>query len=188
MKHYWAVKNEFQAIDSVCGNVQLATVQLDVKDAEVYGIRYADADGSKKGCIICHSSIGSIERWIYAVLEEALKKKRPVLPVWLSPVQLRLLPVSEKHIKACDLDIDVRYDIDDSSDSLSKKLVKARKVWIPFVVVVGDREIESGKYNVKCRDGSKVELSKDQIEALIRDKMPYRRLPVPKLVSKQPIF
>ncbi|MFB6216220.1 MAG: hypothetical protein ABEJ72_04520, partial [Candidatus Aenigmatarchaeota archaeon] len=60
MKHYWAVKHEFQGIDSVEGNLQLSTVQLDVEDAERYGITYTDRNNEEQGCIICHSSIGSI--------------------------------------------------------------------------------------------------------------------------------
>ena len=84
-KHYWVLKHEFQVIDSVGGNAQLATVQLDMEDSERYGIRYVDEKGEKKGCIILHSSMGSIERWMYALLEEAAKAqkagKAPSLPL-----------------------------------------------------------------------------------------------------------
>lgn len=194
MKHYWVVKNEFQGIDSVGGNSQLSTVQLDVKDAKVYGINYIDSDGSKKGCIICHSSIGSLERWMYSILEEALKKERPMLPVWLSPSQLRLIPVSEQHLEYCkSLKFNnVRVDIDDSNDSLGKKIAKAHKEWIPYVAVVGSKEIESNKLMVNFReDGSKAELSSDNLEKEIHEKckgLPFRQLPVPKLLSQRPIF
>ncbi len=120
MKHYWAVKHEFQTIDSVGGAVQLSTVQLDVEDAARYGILYADADGKKKGCIICHSSIGSIERWMYALLEEALKHDKPVLPFWLAPTQVRLIPVGGEFVDECERIADAldpaRVDIDDLDD------------------------------------------------------------------------
>ncbi|MFA6073772.1 MAG: aminoacyl--tRNA ligase-related protein [Candidatus Woesearchaeota archaeon] len=194
MKHYWAVKNEFQGIDSVGGNMQLVTVQLDVKDAKVYGINYVDSDGSKKGCIICHSSIGSIERWIYAILEEALKKEKPQLPLWLSPSQIRLIPVNQAQIEYCkSLKFDgVRIDIDDSNDSLGKKIANANKEWIPYVAVIGNKEMESGKLMVNIReDGSKKEFSIVELENEIKSKsqgMPFRPLPVPKLVSQRPIF
>jgi len=134
MKHYWAVKHEFQAIDSVGGNVQLSTAQLDVKDAELYGIRYIDSDGSSKGCIICHSSIGSIERWIYSIFEVALKKERPTLPLWLSPAQLRLVPVTEEYFEYCDsLKFDnIRVEIDNRNERIGKKFQKLIKTGFPM--------------------------------------------------------
>lgn len=194
MKHYWAVKHEFQGIDSVGGNLQLSTVQLDVKDAKIYGINYADSDGSKKGCIICHSSIGSIERWMYSILEEGMKREKPMLPLWLSPSQLRLIPVSPQHLEFCkSLKFNnVRVDIDDSNDSLGKKIAKAGKEWIPYVAIIGDKEVESNKLMVNVReDGSKFELSVEELEKEIHEKckgLPFRRIPVPKLLSQRPVF
>lgn len=194
MKHYWVVKHEFQGIDSVGGNVQLSTVQLDIKDAKVYGINYVDKDGSKKGCIICHSSIGSIERWMYAILEEALKLERPMLPVWLAPSQVRLISISEKQLEYCkSLKLNnVRVDIDDGDDKLGKKIAKANKEWIPYVVVIGEREASSGRLMVNIReDGSKKEMSLEELEAEINQKcqgMPYKPLPLQKLISQRPIF
>jgi threonyl-tRNA synthetase len=174
--------------------VQLSTIQLDVKDADIYGIRYMDSDGSKKNCIICHSSIGSIERWMYAILEEALKKEKPVLPAWLAPSQLRLIPVSEKQLEFCkSLGMErVRFDIDDSRDSLGKKIMKANKEWIHYVVVVGDKEIESGRVKVNCREEKDVwEMSFLELEGMIKEKskgMPFERIAVNKLLSLRPIF
>ena len=194
MKHYWALKHEFQAIDSVNGNLQLSSVQLDVKDAKVYGINYVDSDGSKKGCIICHSSIGSIERWIYAILEESLKKDKPMLPVWLAPSQARLIPVSQAQLEYCKSLVfeGIRVDIDDSNDSLGKKIARANKEWVPYVAVIGNKEMESGKLMVNIReDGSKKEFSVKKLEDEIKQKCqgkPFRLLPVHKLLSQRPIF
>ena len=193
MKHYWAIKHEFQAIDSIGGNVQLSTVQLDVKDAGIYGINYVNKDGKKQGCVIVHSSIGSIERWIYSILEEALKKEKPQLPLWLSPVQLRLIPVSKNHLEYCrQLKLDgVRFDIDDSEDSLGKKIAKSQKEWIPYVCVVGDKEIESGKLIANIRAENKIEFKIDELINEIKKRcsnMPYKPIPVPKELSKRPIF
>ncbi|MCD1294578.1 hypothetical protein CUJ83_06125 [Methanocella sp. CWC-04] len=194
MKHYWAVKNEFQGVDSTGSCVQLSTVQLDVKDAQVYGITYTDRDGKKKGCIICHSSIGSIERWYYMLLEEALKRETPTLPVWLSPIQVRVIPVSEKYLDYCRyIDIDgVRCDVDDSDETLSKKIARANMEWIPYVAVVGDREVESGLFSVSIRETGKiVTMTREELSKEIRLKCagkPYRPLPFPKLLSQRPIF
>jgi len=199
MKHYWAVKHEFQGIDSVNGNLQLSTVQLDVKDAETYGITYADKDGKNKGCIICHSSIGSIERWMYVILEESLKKKHPVLPTWLSPTQIRLIPISEeKHLKHCEKIAkqlekeNIRVDIDDEPQTLSKKILKSEEEWVPYTIVIGDKELNSDKINVRIRSMGKQKLL--TMNTLLKNikkstkNMPFLPLPLPKLLSKRPRF
>lgn len=194
MKHYWAVKNEIQCIDSVCGALQLGTVQLDVEDAERYGIVYIDENGNKRGCIICHSSIGSIERWMYVVIEDALKKDKPEFPFWLSPIQLRFIPTSQEYVEHCaDIvnKIRCRADIDDRDGTVGKKIRDAEREWIPLIVVVGKKEIESGVYPVRHRDGSIKNMNEDELKAHIRKKMgdfPYRELPLPILMSKRPIF
>ncbi|MHA1791387.1 MAG: threonine--tRNA ligase [Promethearchaeota archaeon] len=200
MKHYWAVKHEFQGIDSVGGNCQLSTVQLDVKDAKVYGIEYVDANGEKQGCIICHSSIGSLERWIYLVLEDAFKKQVRSFPLWLAPTQVRLVPVKpEKELldKCAEIfekmsDMKIRVDIDDSEESLGKRIRNAEKEWIPYILVIGKNELNSEKINVRMRESRKqVAMSVNELISEIKEKtknMPFRRLPLPKMVSKRPRF
>ena len=194
MKHYWAVKHEFQGLDSVGGSVQLSTVQLDVADAERYGIVYTDADGKKRGCIICHSSIGSIERWIYVLLEEALKQKKPSLPFWLAPTQVRLVPVGEEFVADCEVLADAlpgRVDIDDSDDSVGKKIRKAEKEWINLIVVMGEKEKSSGQLPVRMRSGEMKVMTKEQLmEEITRlsEGYPTMRLPLPRSLSKRPVF
>ena len=123
-----------------------------------------------------------------------MKREKPMLPVWLSPSQLRLIPVSEKHLEYCkSLQFkNVRVDIDDSNDSLGKKIAKAGKEWIPYVAVIGDKEMESNKVMVNVRENeSKIELSIEDIEKEIHEKcqgLPFRRIPVPKLLSQRPVF
>jgi threonyl-tRNA synthetase len=194
MKHYWAVKHEFQGIDSVGGAVQLSTVQLDVMDAERYGIVYTDADGKKKGCIICHSSIGSIERWIYVLLEEALKHEKPSLPFWISPTQIRLIPVGQDFIGDCEKlapQLDARVDIDDMDDKVGKKIRNAEMEWINMIIVVGDKEKSSGLYPVRMRSGEQRTMTIDQLKVEIKklsETYPKARLPLPVHLSKRPVF
>ncbi|MDI9644915.1 MAG: threonine--tRNA ligase [Candidatus Verstraetearchaeota archaeon] len=161
MKHYWVLKHEYQAIDSVGGNTQLVTVQLDVEDAARYGIEYTDEEGKRRGCIILHSSLGSIERWMGAILEQAAKDqargKPPSLPVWLSPVQVRVIPVNSSYVGlARDIAERVaaegfRADVDDREESVSKKIREAEVDWIPFVLVVGEKEASSQSLAVRVR-------------------------------------
>jgi threonyl-tRNA synthetase len=194
MKHYWAVKHEFNGVDSTGGAVQLSTVQLDVADAERYGIVYVDDDGKKKGCIICHSSIGSIERWVYALLEEALKQKKPSFPFWLAPTQVRLIPVSEVFLPDCESlseSLDARVDIDDSDDSVGKKIRNAEREWINMIIVIGEKEKSSGQYPVRLRSGEMKVLTKEQLAQEVRklsEGYPSSGLPLPVLLSKRPVF
>jgi len=161
MKHYWVVKHEFQTLDSVGGNAQLSTVQLDVEDSERYEIFYTDADGTRKGCIILHSSVGSTERWIYALLEHAekaiRKNKPPMLPVWLSPTQVRVVPVSpdqQEYAEKVAAELrgrDFRVDLDDREQTVSSKIRDAETEWVPYVAVVGKVEENEKSLSVRVR-------------------------------------
>ena len=195
MKHYWAMKHEWQSIDSVHSNQQLSTVQFDVKEGKVYNIVYANENGGKENCVIVHSSVGAVERCMYAILEEALKLEKPVLPLWLSPVQLRIIPVDNvSHLEFVkELEFDgIRFDVDDRNEKLGKKLVKARQEWIPYVIVVGNDEIAGQKFKVNDRQKNCVyEMDKSELEQFIKDQIknyPYRPLALSKLISKRPSF
>jgi len=201
-RHYWVLKHEFQAIDSVGGNAQLATVQLDLEDSERYGIRYVDEKGEKKGCVILHSSMGSIERWMYATLEEAAKAqkagKAPSLPLWLSPTQVRLIPLADRHLKPCERIANalekacIRVDIDDRAETVSKKVRDAEREWTNFIVVLGDKELRRKKIPVRVR--GKRELKPMMGKELASEStkktkgMPFRPLALPRLLSMRPIF
>ncbi|MFH1473681.1 MAG: threonine--tRNA ligase [Candidatus Aenigmatarchaeota archaeon] len=198
MKHYWAVKHEFQGIDSVGGNCQLSTVQLDVKDSEVYDITYVDKDGKEKGCVICHSSIGSIERWMFSILEDALKKKTPSYPLWLSPTHVRLCPINDTFVEYCESIADnleknnIRVDIDDNAESIQKKVRNAEMEWVPYIVVVGQKEKDSGNLAVRLRETGKVSnMTPEDLTKEIKDNTknyPFRKLSLNRLLTKRPTF
>ena len=201
MKHYWVVKHEYQVIDSVGGNMQLVTVQLDVEDAARYGIFYIDENGEKRGCTILHSSMGSIERWIAAILEQAAKNieqaKQPKLPLWLSPTQVRIVPVSESYL---DLAIKlaeklkqerIRVDVDDRDLSVAKKIRDAETEWVPYVIVVGEKEARGDILTVRVRGMGIRKLSLtdliDELKAQLVDK-PKIPLYLPMKLSMKPKF
>jgi len=202
MKHYWVVKEEHQFIDSLGGNAQLCTVQLDVEDSERYGIKFVDKDGSKKGCIIVHSSMGSIERWIYALLEQAEKNKAlgkpPMLPVWLSPTQVRVVPVSSEYLEEASKIADeieragIRVDVDDRDESVSRKIRDAEVEWVPYIVVVGEREVKEGVLSVRIRERREaVVMRLDQLVELISKECadkPKAKLWLPRRLSLRPKF
>ncbi|MHA1310587.1 MAG: threonine--tRNA ligase [Candidatus Helarchaeota archaeon] len=200
MKHYWAVKHEFQGIDSVGGNCQLCTVQLDVVDSETYGLTYTDKDGEKKPFIIVHSSLGSIERWMFSILEDAFKKEKPMLPIWLSPTQVRIIPVQiDKNLMDyCEKISEklesskIRVDIDDRDETLSKRIRNAELEWIPYIVVIGNEELNTNKLAIRIReDNSQKKLELDKLILIVKDKtsnMPFRKLSLSKYISRRPSF
>jgi threonyl-tRNA synthetase len=204
MSHYYAMKNEFQAITADGANVQISTVQWDVKDGERFDIGYIDAQGQKQPCpVILHaSSFGSIERALCAILEniaiEAERGKAPLFPLWLSPTQVRVIPVSDKHIDAA-RDIlenlrsqQIRADFDERDETLGRKIRDSEKEWIPYLLVIGDREIESGELTVRSRSSKKQEkLTLDELILRLHKQqrgMPFRQMMFPQALSQRPLF
>ncbi|MEW6721674.1 MAG: threonine--tRNA ligase [Candidatus Micrarchaeota archaeon] len=200
---YFITKFEFNFVDSMDKASALTTVQIDVENAETYDINYVEHDGSKKRPYILHASIsGSLERVIYAMLEaEAMKMaagKKAMFPAWLSPTQVRVIPVSDKH-KAHGVNLlsrfaskSVRVDVDDRDEPLGKKIRDAQKEWVPYVVVVGDKEMESGMLSVNVRaTDEKKEMSVDELAHLVEGHnhgKPFERLSLPAELSKRPII
>ncbi len=192
--HYWVIKDEFQSIDSTGGSVQLCTVQLDVEDGERYGIAYTDESGEKKFCIIVHTSVGSIERLMHSVFEDALKKEKHELKFWLAPTQIRLIPVDGRYLNDC-LEIEEklhgRVDIDDREESVARRIRDAEREWISLIIVMGEREHSAEKYPVRLRSGEVRDMTIDDINRYVDGEIngyPFEPLAIPKLLSKRVIF
>ncbi len=201
---YFVMKFEFSVNDALDKAATLSTVQIDVENTERFDITYTDKDGSKKHPLMMHASIsGSIDRDLYALLEvQAIKAEKgeiPEFPLWLSPTQVRIVPVSsERHTnKALDIlkeleESNIRVDIDDNDDSVSKKIMRANKEWVPYIIVLGDKEIESGKLTVRVRHtNSQATMTASELIEEIKLKTsgkPFRPLSLPKLLSKRPVF
>jgi len=198
---YFVLKFEFNFVDALGKASALSTVQIDVENAARYGIRYIDARGEEKEPIILHCSpSGAIERCMYALLEKAYMDKEkgtpPMLPLWLSPTQLRLIPVAERHheyIRAILPALDgIRVDVDDREETVSKKIRDAGREWIPYVGVIGDREVERGTVNVNIRATQQVEeMDVEELRRRIAEGTkgrPYRKLPLPLRLSERVRF
>ncbi len=204
MSHYYAIKNEYQVITQDRSNVQVSTVQWDVKDGERFDIGYLDPQGQKQPCpVILHaSSFGSVERTLCAILEsiavDADAGRPPRFPLWLAPAQVRIVPVSDPFIPDALALADqlsqasVRAEVDDRGETVGRKIRAGEEDWIPYLVVFGEKERASGQLSVRVRDdGSRRELSAEELASLIREKthgMPFRPLPLPVLLSQRPIF
>ncbi len=200
---YFIFKGEWNVVDEQKKAACLGTVQIDVENSERFNIKYVDEDGKEKYPLILHTSpSGSIERVLYGVLEHAHKQKLagkvPHLPLWMTPVQVRLAPVDDSYIDYCielgkTLDkYGVRYEIDDRSQTVGKKVRSAEKLWIPYICVVGAKEKDSGKLVIRRREmKDQVTMSIQELAKEIDKKTsfaPKQRLLLPNLISKQPIF
>jgi threonyl-tRNA synthetase len=205
---YFVLKFEFNFVDSLDKASALSTVQIDVENAERYDISYIDVDGGKKRPYILHCSLsGAVERCMYAILEKAYMRKErgelPSLPLWLSPTQVRVVPVSEKYLeKAIEIaeelrDAGVRVDVDDRDETLGKKVRDASTEWIPFIAVVGEKEVAENKITVTIRKESTLKKQKKEfmevgdlvkrIKGECKGK-PFKQLPLPMLLSARPSF
>ncbi len=200
---YFDPKFEFNIVDSMGKATALSTVQMDHENGKRYNMTYIDANSNRQFPIILHDSpSGAIERVIYALLEQAAegekKGRTPSLPLWLSPTQVRLVPLADRHLEKCIeaaqsmSEKGIRADVDDTDASLNKKIRNAEQNWVPYVCVIGDREMESGKLAVRIRGKSGQtemaadELSKDILKQL--DNLPKAPLSLSMFLSKRPIF
>lgn len=198
---YFVTKFEFNVLDSQEKASALSTVQIDVENTERFGIHYADATGVKKLPLLLHASIsGSIDRNMYALLEhqalEMAAGKKPMLPFWLAPTQVRVCPVSASFVGAAEKVAaelgSARVDVDDREEGIGRKIRDAEKEWVPITLVVGEKEAASHKYAARLRwTGEQKELSLSELQALIREKQgarPTAPLALPRELSKRPTF
>ena len=180
---YFVLKYELNFVDNLGKAAALSTDQVDVENAERYGIKYTDKDGKNKFPIILHlSPSGAIERVMYALLEKAYSEEKqgklPILPLWLSPTQVRIVPVSiEKHFNV---------------ETINKRVRNAELEWVPIVLVVGDKEAKGEKLTVRTRESKQQkQMTEKELIKEIKEQikgMPFRSIPLPRLLSKRPTF
>jgi threonyl-tRNA synthetase len=198
---YFIIKWDMNFVDNLDKASALATDQIDVENGERYDIKYMDVDGTQKHPYILHCSpSGAIERDIYGLLEKAAfdmkEGKKPSLPLWLAPSQVRIIPVTHKYTGLADKvkeDFNrVRVDIDNRDETVGKKIREAEKEWVPYIIVVGEKEVNTDNFQVRVRGKSKsVEYTITELEAEIHsvtaDK-PFRPVPLPTYLADRPKF
>ena len=196
---YFDPKFEFNFVDALDKASALSTVQIDHENAKRYGITYVDEKGKEQHPLILHCSpSGAIERVMYALLEKAYleekKGKVPALPFWLSPTQVRLIPVNDDFLPFCEkvakkLEKFARVDIDDRNETVQRKIRDAELEWIPLILVIGEKEVKSNKFQVRIREEKTIkEMSLSEILKWIKNKTkhkPFKPLNLPKRVSKR---
>jgi len=202
-RFYWVINVEYTIIDELNRPREIATFQIDVGNSKRFGIHYIDEKGEKVYPPIIHTAlIGTIERYLFTLLDSASKKEaeglKPSLPLWLSPTQVRLIPINQSYLpEALNLSEKlksalIRVDIDDREDTVPKKVLLAEKEWIPYILVIGKKEVETGKLTVRVREEEKqkIMLIEDLI-AEIKSKTkgyPFKPSTLPMLLSKKPVY
>jgi len=199
INYYWVLNIEYHIIDMMNRPREIGTVQIDVGNAKRFGIKYVDREGKENYPIILHSAvIGTIERYLYTLFDTALRMKHPGLPTWVNPTQVRLIPVSSDHIEyaksvATTLSQSkVRADIDDRETTVSNKIREAETMWIPFIAVVGEKEVQDANVSIRVRaDGKQMPVTVSQLVALVAKETEGKpQLPshLPQLLSVRPRF
>jgi threonyl-tRNA synthetase len=198
---YFILKWEFNYVDSQGKAAALSTDQIDVENGKRYNIEYIDEQGKRQNPIILHNSpSGAIERIIYTLLEKAAKIKqqgqRPQFPIWLSHTQVRIIPIRNEHLLFAEnientlSQSHIRADIDDRPESLSKRIREAETEWIPFILVIGDKEAESTTLVIRDRrTGTQIESNIEELIESVRKETkdkPFMPLNLPKYLSKRP--
>ena len=201
-KHYWICKMDFAAIDALGRPIENPTIQIDVESGERFGINYIDSQEHDHHPLILHCSpTGSIERVICSLLEKSaldMKEKVPMFPLWLAPTQVRVIPIAERHTEYAHKlaqeirDAHIRVDVDDRPETVGKKIRNAGGEWAPYVIVIGDREMEGSELTVNVREtGQKVSMGVQELIEVIQLEtkgMPFRPLPLPMDISRRVNF
>ena len=159
----------------------LITIQIDQMLAEKFGMEYTDKDGTKKHpCIIHRTSIGCYERTLALLIE----KYAGAFPLWLAPVQIKILPIADRHFdyanevkqKLADAGI-IRVEIDDRSEKIGYKIREAQLEKVPYMIVLGDKDIENGAISVRSRkDGDKGSMTLDSFIAAALEEIKEKRI------------
>lgn len=198
--YYWVLNVEYHIIDNIGRPREIATFQIDVGNSKRFDITYVDENNERRHVVIIHTAIiGSVERYVYMLLDTAayLEKnnKVPCLPTWVSPIQIRVIPVSKQYLNhAIEVAKELssrgfRVDVDDRDESLGKKIRDAGVEWIPYVAVIGEREVETSTLNVRIRsEGVQKIMGFEELVKSIEEEVkgyPTTDLYLPLLLSKR---
>lgn len=151
---FYGPKVDFMTRDSLGREWQVATIQVDRNMPERFGLNCINEEGNEERVVMLHAAImGSLERFISILIEHHAGE----FPVWLAPVQVRVLPVSEKfndyanRVKSELEKMDIRIDVDDSNESLGKKIRNGEKMKVPMMMIVGEKEESEEKVSIRGR-------------------------------------
>ena len=198
---YFVLKWEFNYVDSLGKASALSTDQIDIENGKRYNIEYIDENNKPQNPIILHNSpSGAIERVIYVLLEKAAKDqkegRKPMLPLWLAPTQVRIIPIKPEFLAHCEKlaekisQNNIRVDLDDRNESVGKSIRDAETDWIHYIIVIGEKEVNATKLSIRDRKTSSVkEMAVDEMIKEIKEEtkdMPFLKMNMSRYISKRP--
>jgi threonyl-tRNA synthetase len=164
---FYGPKIDIHIKDALGRTWQCGTIQLDMNLPERFELAYDGADGKKHRPIMVHRVIyGSLERFFGIITEHFAGK----FPLWLSPIQVKILPIADRHLEYCKLlkaemeQSKIRVEIDTRAESMPKKIRDAQLQNIPLMITIGDKEIEKNTLAVRTLDGKvKFDVDKEEL-------------------------
>jgi len=171
---FYGPKMDLMATDALGREWQLSTVQIDMVQPERFKLEYTAEDGSKQRPVMIHRAIlGSSERAMMVLIEHYAG----AFPIWLAPVQVALLPISEHELpyvqtvaKALKAE-GIRVELDESASTLGKKMVNARNKKVPYLAILGKQEVENNTITLKNRAGEQTTLTLDECIAKLKQEV-----------------
>ena len=172
---FYGPKLDFHLADSLGRTWQCGTIQLDMQMPELFELEYMGSDGEKHRPVMIHRVVlGSIERFIGVITEHFAG----AFPLWLTPVQVKIMPIADRHNEFCykiaeALDkIGIRYEIDTRSEKIGYKIREAQVKKINYMLVIGDSEVDEGNASVRCRKRGDIgKMSVDELCAMLKDEV-----------------
>jgi len=177
---FYGPKIDIMAVDALGREWQISTIQLDFNQPNRFELTYADSDGTKKTPVMIHRAlIGSPDRFMGILIEHYAG----AFPLWLSPVQVKILPISEeKHGeyagKVFELlkENNIRVELDTTNEGLGKKIRNAKIEKIPYLIVIGDKEKDSGTLTVEGRNDEKIEgITSEEFLARLKEEIKEKK-------------
>lgn len=176
---FYGPKIDVKIKDAIGRQWQLATIQLDFQLPKRFDLSFSDSDGTEKTPVVIHRALlGSLERFLGIIIEHY----SGAFPVWMSPVQVKILSVAETHVEYAKKLMtelkkeNIRVELDDNNETLGNKIRKAANEKVPYTLVIGDSEMNSDKLAVRDRGSRETrEISKSDFIAELKEKIENRK-------------
>jgi len=175
-------KLDFMATDSLGREWQISTIQLDMNMPQRFGLEYIDGDGRKKTPVMIHRAIIGSERFIAILIEHF----EGIFPLWLSPVQVIILPIADRHLESAKkthnklLERDIRSELDSRQERLQAKIRDATLQKVPFMGIIGDKEVQNTQelfISVRTRKGEDLgQMSVDKFSHMLQKDIDTKRI------------
>jgi threonyl-tRNA synthetase len=176
---FYGPKLDFMFKDAIGREWQLATIQCDFNLPERFDLSFVNEQSAKERPVVIHRAIsGSLERFMGMIIEHYAGN----FPLWLSPVQVKVIPVAEafydaaKKVHEALEAADIRSELDDSNDSFGKKIRGAKTQHIPYFIILGEKDISAGKVTLESRDAGQVgQLALEEVVKMLTEEIKARK-------------